>query len=251
MRLTSRSFFAAGAAMLAIASLGLTSSAGAASISYPNQGPIAPGYTFTNIAESSGTDAVPLYGPPSPVLIGLDFTPASFSATSTNGGADLVDGQLNYTVVAGPSAPGIPLINFAETGSYTLSGLGNAATQAMAGAIIRATVLEVNGAAVAPISLAPVSASVGFDLQTLGGGPLATGPWSLSASVNIASQLGPGQSATRVEVVINNTLATTTQPGTTAIITKGDFGTQLTPEPGSLTMLGFALCGLGVARKRR
>jgi hypothetical protein len=241
-------------AALALMLIGMPAIAGAASISYPAVGPIPPGLTFTNIVESSGTDGVPLYGSPSPIVVGLAFNPTpAFSATSTNGGADLTDGQLNYTITAGPGSGGIPLINFSEGGLFTLAGIGTPATQVLAGAILRATVFEINGAPVAPINLAPVSASAAFNLVA---NPGLNQTWGFSLSLDVAAQLaflgfGPNQLATKADVVIDNALIAISQPGTVAQISKDDFVVTLMPEPASCLMLGMALCGVGFIRRDR
>lgn len=225
----------------------------AATISYPNQGPIPPGITFTNISETSVFDAPPLYGMPTPILIGLDFTPTvNFKATSNLGASpDVTDGQLNYTVNAGQGAGGIPFVAFSEGGSYILGGVGPG-TGVSAGASLAATVLEINGAPVAPVSLTPTSASVAFNLP----GNLGAGSWSLNLNLNVAAQLlglgfAPGQLATKVEVVIDNQLIATSAGTGTATIAKDDFTVTLMPEPGSLAMAGIALCGLAGSRRRR
>src|SRR5687768_7582887 len=117
MSRTTRRFFSASAAALGITLTSLFSSlASAASISYGNFGPVPPGVMFLNVTESSGTDAVPLYGPPTPFSIGLDFTPTAFGATAGSPGPDLTDGQLNFTVMG----PGITNISLAEGGVYSL-----------------------------------------------------------------------------------------------------------------------------------
>ena len=95
-----------------------------------------------------------------------------------NGGADITDGQLNLTFMS----PGLKTLSLHEAGDYTLLGGGTAATSAFAGAILRATVTEINGAAVAPIVLAPSNASVGFNLAANSG---VTQPWSLGTSINV------------------------------------------------------------------
>src|SRR5690242_20438421 len=79
--------------------LGLISSvANAASISYGNFA-APPATMFLNVTESSGTDAVPLYGPPAPFATGLDFDP-QMVAFYAGGAADVTDGQLNFTIMA-------------------------------------------------------------------------------------------------------------------------------------------------------
>jgi hypothetical protein len=230
---------------------GLASSGRGASISYPDLGPVGPGYSFTGITESSGTDAVPLYGAPTAFVIGLNFAPANFDAASA-GGVDLTDGQLNYTVVAGPGAPGIPQVSFSEGGTFSLGGTGTAATSVSAGAVIHVSVTEINGVSIAPIILASSSSTVAYDLAA---NPGAAQPWSLSATVNIAAQLsglgyGPGQVATRVDVVVDNSLLAVSEPLGTASISKADFGVTLTiPEPGALSLVGVALAGFGRVRR--
>jgi hypothetical protein len=135
----------------------------AASINYGNFGPVPPGVSFLQVTESSGTDPVPLYGTPTPFSVGLDFDPIGFVATSSGGGPDITDAQLNFTIM-GNGSTGIGTIGLFEAGDYTLAGVGTPATSAFAGAILRATITQINGLPVAPISLAPVNASVGFSL---------------------------------------------------------------------------------------
>jgi hypothetical protein len=161
---------AAVAAGLFFSSLG-SLAAHAASISYGNFGPVPPGVMFLNVTESSGTDAVPLYGGPSPFSVGLNFTPMTFGASTVNGGADLTDGQLNFSVMG----PGVNSISLLEGGDYTLTGVGTSATQVFGGASLRVTVMEINGVNVAPILLSPTNASVGFNLTA---NPGAVQPWS-------------------------------------------------------------------------
>ncbi|RIK72365.1 MAG: hypothetical protein DCC67_19380 [Planctomycetota bacterium] len=231
----------------------LAASADAASISYGNLGPVPPGVSFLNIVESSGTDAVPLYGAPTAFATGLSFFPtAAFSALGAAGGADLTDGQLNYTVAA---PGGVNQVDFSETGVYTLVGAGTAATQTLAGASLRAIVTEINGVPIAPVNLVPSLGSMIFNLASHGG---VNQPWQIALSVNVAAQMAglgysPSDRATRVDVVIDNQLASVSEPGTQAMISKTVFvgTTQGVPEPTGVALAGLALAGLAAVRSRR
>ena len=117
MMRTPRRLFSASAAALAFGLLATFAPvAQAASLSYGNFGPVAPGISFLNVTESSGTDAVPLYGPPAPYVTGLDFDPTSFVASAAGGGADITDGQMNFTVMGQKNGSDIVAI-----GSMSLS----------------------------------------------------------------------------------------------------------------------------------
>lgn len=252
----------AAAVLFSLVSFVISSTASAASINYGNFGPVPPGVSFLQVTESSGTDPVPLYGPPSPFIVGLDFDPMNFVATSSGGGADITDGQLNFTIMGNTfrnGAIGIGGINLFEAGDYTLAGIGGPATSVLAGAIIRATVTAINGAPVAPINLVPVNGSFGDSLP----GPAIVAPWSLGLFLDIGSQLaglgyGADSVATKVEVVINNSLVATSELTSASFIAKKEFQIRITPDPvgeipePTTLVLGSMLVGLiGLAARRR
>jgi hypothetical protein len=233
---------------LGSALLGLFSAAAnAASISYGNFGPVPPGVSFLNVTESSPTDAVPLYGPPVAFGAGLDFAPMNFGAAGAAGAIDVTNGQLNFTVMA----PVVGAISVTEAGDYSLVGPGTAATQVFAGAIVRATVTQINGVNVAPIVLSPSNASVAFNLLS---NPGTLNPWSLGTTVNVAAQmalLGLGN-ATKVDVAIDNQLIALSQATSSASIGKREFIVEIEiPEPGTVALAGLAFCGLGISQLRR
>lgn len=216
--------------------LGATHPSFAASISYGDFGPIPPGITFEDVTESSGTDAVPLYGAPDPISVGLDFDPISFVATANGGTQDVTDGQLNLTLTGSPGVS-ISTLDLFESGDYTLAGAGTAASQAIAGAILRVTVTQINGVSVAPIVLAPVNASVTFNLAA---NPGVVAPWSLGLGFNIAGQLGPDQRATQLELVIDDQLLAFSEAGSLALIAKKDFFLEVgtvVPEASTVLLL--------------
>lgn len=230
---------------------GASRSASAAGINYGNFGPVPPGISFLQVTESSATDPVPLFGPPDPFAVGLDFDPVGFVANAGGGSADITDGQLNFSVLSSGQF-GIDGIRLFEGGDYTLLGAGTAATQALAGASLRVLVTQINGADVAPINLAPVLASVGFNLIANSG---IVNPWSLGVFVDIAGQLDPGLRATRVDVVIDNQLVALSERASLAFIAKKDFRISVdtgrlpqVAEPGALL---FGVLALLPALRRR
>jgi hypothetical protein len=231
------------ALLMALAAL-FSNIASAASISYGNVN-VPPNSMALNVTESSGTDAVPLYGPPQAVVGGLDFDPLAYVAQAVGGGADLTDGQLNFTIMS----PGLTAFNLSESGDYTLAGVGTAATQVIAGASVRATITEINGAAVAPIAVGPANASFADALPP----QVVLAPWSLGVGLNISGALGAGQRATKVEIVINNQLFAASEPGSAAFIAKKEFQVdwEIVPEPATMSLAGLALCGLAFAARKR
>jgi hypothetical protein len=231
----------------------VATSARAAVIVYGNFGPIPPGISFLGVQESSGTDAVPLYGPPTPSAApGLDFNPVNFVASSTGANADVTDGQLNFSVKA---AGGIGELSLFEGGDYSLNGIGSAPASVFAGLSMRLTITEVDNVAVAPINV-PVSAN-SFSANSP---PNAFAGWNLgllqtlqAALVGVPHTIG----ATKVDVAIDNDLTAISSVNSTALIAKKEFQvavnsdiSQISPEPGAL-LVGMAVCGFLGRRRAR
>jgi hypothetical protein len=225
----------------------------------------AAGITFTGVSESSGTDAVPLYGAPHTFVTGLNFDPAGFVASATGGASDLTDGQLNYGIQSaifqtGSAGIGINSLNVNEFGDYTLAGNGTAATMAMAGVNVHVTVDEVDGVPITPVTFTS-NASIAFNLLA---NPGIVQPWSMGATVPIAADLSAAHipfvfGATKVEITSDNQLIALSEPSSAAFIAKKDYVISLvtdqvgqpTPEPATLSICGIALFGALSARRRR
>ena len=159
----------------------------AATISYPDQGPIPPGYMFTNIVESSATDGVPLYGPPTAFPIGLDFTPSRLRRFEhwRRARPDRRPAELHGhggTQHAGHSADS----RAAKAARSRSSGRARRRRRCWRARSFRASVHEINGVPIAPINLTPVNGSVAFDLNS---NPGVAQPWGLGLTLNVSAQL--------------------------------------------------------------
>jgi hypothetical protein len=226
------------AAVALCAVLGANAASHAASIVYGNFGPNIAGLTFNGVTESSGTDPVPLFGPPTLTPAGLHFTPQSFVSSSGGGAVDITDGQLNFAIKG--SAP-IASFQIAEAGDYTLTGVGTAATSVSAGVIVRITVTEVGGVAVVPFALPPSNASMSANLAS---NPGLVQPWSLGITQVLPANV------TGANVVIDNQLNTISQSSSIAFIAKKDFTVIITNSPEPTTLAAGALMVVFFRRRR-
>ena len=247
------------AGICALLGVTVSTTAGAAAINYGNLQALP--LAFTDIVESSGTDAVPLFGSPSAFSVGLDFNPASFTANATSGQADITDGQLNFRVEStGPVSWGFRQIGIREFGDYTLVGDGGAGTSVFGGARMFVTVREVNEVAITPFTVSGVSS---FS-DSLSDGSEFLNEWGLSLAIHLGSSLmnrgfGEADVVTLADIVIDNSLIAISEAASVAFIAKKDFVVTVTPQInavplpasvwGLLSGIGL-LMGRAVARRR-
>lgn len=178
-------------------------------------------------------------------------------ASSTGGAADITDGQLNFTIMGLSAA--ITSFDLSGAGDYTLSGTGTAATTvSYRSSFNQLAILEVDGVPVSsPLVLPGLDTSESFNLS---GGTANNTPWGSTISYDVNAALSSAGvtfqfGATKINVDISNTFNANSEALSLAQIGANSFvftpTTVPVPEPGTLALIGSALCGFAMILRRR
>lgn len=221
-----------------------------------------PGQTviYQHVEESSLDPVFPLFGPPKPNPISgnfLRFIPNNFESSSAGpGGADVTDGMLTTTIMLKDGVlGGISEIVIHEGGDHSLAALPDDAA-ALATAALQATirVTEIDNM---PIGFLLSDSDSGF-LQFSTGLAPSFGFWDLEVAFDVKALLAEHELtgwATKVELVLDNTLGTLSQDGSFAFIKKKEFWidtpTSHVPEPSVLSLLVISMVALGIGSQMR
>jgi hypothetical protein len=241
--------------------------------------------TYVDVTEDSGADEpLPLFGAPTVTGNSIDFNPVGFDAASANGGSDITDSNLVFMVTA-KSGSRISSITFSEAGDTTLAGNVTPGSMGTATAVFASGVLDIHEVDFQGINHISVPFSLSFTpsggtyfLGTDGGGgPIFHTPWSGSATLDIDSiliangfmippgPLDPEGGATKISIDLDNTLVAVSEVGTSAVISKKDFGgisirsnvrlepggDEEIPEPSCFVLAGLGMLGLALNRRLR
>jgi len=206
-------------------------------------GVVAGDVNFLQVTEDSATDPTPLYDVPTHLPNTLLFFPLTFASAASDGASDTTAGTLTMTIQA-DAGYFLQTITLAETGDYTLTGLGTSGTSADIAGLLSAEDLSpgLSGTVSDAITYTP---SPVFELP-----PPMFDEFTGEAVIDLTNL-----DITEVLVTLENTLNTTSEadPGTTAFIQKNTLAIEATsvliPEPATLWLLAFA--GLVVLRRRR
>lgn len=213
---------------------------------------------FLQVTESTD-EANFLYNAPTISLNTLDFDPTGFVASSGGGGADITDGQLNFTIC---SLPGnfIDQVLFSEAGDYTLVGGGTSGTYVQVSAPVTIEIYQVDGAAITPINVTQYMTFTPPDgkYDLINDGPAVADPWSGGVSFDVNQILVDNGvdfdvGATKVDFYLDNTLVAISEVGTQARIAKKDFSgftITVTPEPSTIGLLVIGVLGMSLRRRR-
>eukprot|EP00752_Nemacystus_decipiens_P016623 g14863.t1 len=198
-----------------------------AATNYGDFSDIPPGSVmYLDVTESSGTTPAPSYGAPDITGNLLDFDPTVFAADATDGDSELIDGQLNFDVMADDGFA-ISSLLVTEGGDYSLFGTGSGATQVAAALSVSVEILEVDGLVVGPPNDGGLNVSF---TDSFTGTPQLLDDWSLAALVDFDAILADNNidfvlGVTKAEVVIDNQLIAISEDLSTAFIAKKDFKT--------------------------
>ncbi len=173
---------------LATATVLLLASSSRAAIMHGDFDDIPPGVVmYLDVEESSGVAPVPpaRYGAPTVTVNTMDFNPKNFAASSTNGGADVFDGQLNFSFMT-PDNRGLNSLTIKESGDFTLFGSGTAVTEVAAGIFADVEITHVGGVQlVAPINIIK-NIQFSTDLVST---PGLNQPWSNNLFIDFGPEL--------------------------------------------------------------
>lgn len=225
------------------------------------------GVSESNTEGTGGDDGMTaeLFGAPSGVTgNAIDFNPTDFVAESQGGGADIVDGQLSFMVVA-KDGKVVDNIRFTEAGDTTLAGSPSTdATLSVVTMELFIDVVEIDGSPVGqPINIQAdmtfTPSDGDFFLNTdSGGGFFYQTDWSGLLDLDIGDELTAQNidfvaGATKLNVTLDNTLTAVSIDGTSSFIKKKDFDglivTTNIPEPTAAVLLGLGV--LAAAARRR
>ncbi|HBS28475.1 MAG TPA: hypothetical protein DEB06_03265 [Phycisphaerales bacterium] len=191
------------------------------------------------VSEESLTDPTPLFGAPIRAGNSLFFFPAGYISESSGGASDITRSTLSMRIVAKPGTF-LGQLTIQERGNWSLTGTGTAGTSASASGLLSAQDLSPGtaGTISGPLFTSGVPAS--------GGG--ASGVWDGFATINLT-----GLGIREILLTFENTLATTSEPGTVAFIRKsvvsGPSIAVVVPAPGAFALLG--VFGVASTRRRR
>ena len=218
---------------------------------------------YLDVTEDTRSSPQALFGAPSILGNTLDFDPLSFSAgvssVSGTSNSQIVDGQLNFTLMSNNASFGLGDVIITEAGDFTLNGLGNAQATASVATPVRWTITHVDGAAVTPVSgsdslsFTPNAGSYSLP-SDLGTGILWDGELTVDVA-GFAVANGITGRVTKVEFSIDNTLSVSASDGGSASIFKKDFNGVVieapVPEPSSASLSLLGLLGMAACMRKR
>ncbi len=195
---------------------------------------------FLQVTEDSATDATPLYDAPIHLTNKLVFTPLGFAASSTSGSSDTTNGVLTLRVRADAGAF-LNYILIREIGDYTLFGSGGGQTSA-----------NILGAASA-LDLTPGTHGTMNAGLSYTPSPVFTLPSNSFAEFSGLAVINlSGLGISEIFLTLDNSLFTTSEPGTTSFIQKKNISIEAAdhfiPEPATIALL---IIGASLSLRRR
>lgn len=193
---------------------------------------------YQDVTESSITDPIALFGPPSVAGDQLNFSPVDFLASGSDGAVDQTVGVLKADLVAAEGQY-IDKVTVEELFSFDINGDSGSAVS-IAGLLVLVDLTPGHGGQVYQAPLL-VQDFVGPPYI----GPTFGTDWLATAVLNLA-----GLEITHAAVTFNDILQASSRDGVTAWIEKTDITLRVdTPEPGSLALLAAGMTAL-VTRRR-